>query len=368
MNGREAAEAAWRDWADRELAAADPDRRARAVEAALEVLDRGGDPAEAAAAARRSAGLLESPQAAAAEIQQLAAALPVLGRLEPRGALTAAGIEEARSQLSARRAAADATLRNSFAAAPAPAPVLAPAPPGPSLSELFSENSVLILGMTGAFLLVVATVLFELYGASQLGGSARFAAVALLTVAFGLAGWGCLRSTRLRVVGPVYLAVFALLAPLSCVAAYTFLELGRRGISIPTAVGLAGLSCALLYGLLSARMRAAPYAWLAMTALLAGWTGGADAVFGEPWAGPATATLVTVYALIAATAPRLGRTAHFRLPALTLLHTPWVPALLLAVPPLFDPVSIPHNQAITATLALIATGYLAHTLLQRRAG
>src|SRR6266851_4910465 len=106
MNGREAAEAAWKDWADRELAAADPDRRARAVEAAMEVLDRGGAQAVAAAAA------------------------PALGWLEPRGALTAAGIDEARSQLLARRAAADATLPTAFAAAPRPAPAIAPAPPG----------------------------------------------------------------------------------------------------------------------------------------------------------------------------------------------------------------------------------------------
>jgi len=368
MNGREAAEAAWRAWADRELAVADPEHRARAVAAAMEVLDRSGSQAEAAAAARESAGVPQSPQAAAAEAQQVSAALAALSRLEPRGPLTAAAIEEARSQLAARRAAAEATLRTAFAGVPPPAPAVAPAPPGPSLSELFSENSVLILGMTGAFLLVVATVLFELYGATQLGGSVRFAAVALLAAAFGVAGWGCLRSVRLRVVGQVYLAVFALLVPLTCVAAYTFLELGRQGISIATAIGFSGLSCALLYAALSARMRAAPYAWLAMAALLAGWTGGADAILGQPWAGPATAALVLVYAGIAAAALRLGRTAHFRLPALTLLHTPWVPALLLAVPPLFDRVTPAQNQAITAALGLVAAGYLAHALLQRRAG
>jgi hypothetical protein len=368
MNGREAAEAAWKAWADRELAAADPERRDRAVAEAMEVLDRGGSQAEAAAAARRAAGVHLSPQAAAAEAQQLAAALASLSWLEPRGSLTAAGIEEARSQLAARRAAADATLRSVFAAAPAPVPAAAAGPPGPSLSELFSENSVLILGMTGAFLLVVATVLFELYGATQLGGSVRFAAVGLLAAAFGLAGWGCLRSVRLRVVGHVYLAVFALLVPLTCVAAYTFLELGRQGISIPTAIGLSGLSCALLYSSLSARMRAAPYAWLALAALLAGWTGGADAIFGQPWAGPVTAALVPVCEGVVAAAPRRGRTAHFQLPAMTLLHTPWVPALLLAVPPLFDRVTPAQNQAITAALAVVAAGYLAHTWLQRRAG
>ncbi|HEX6349650.1 MAG TPA: hypothetical protein VF160_09700 [Candidatus Dormibacteraeota bacterium] len=320
---------AWAAWIERELPNAEADARARALAAARQALDRGGSPPDAALAAAVAA-------------------------LQPRGALTADGIAEVQAQLEAQRVAA-LTLRQAPPPLPAPPAPPRPAPaPGPSMRELFSENSVLILGMTGAFLLVVATVLFELYGAAQLGGWVRFGAVVGLAAAFGVASWFCLRSARLRVVGQVYLAVFALLAPLACVAAYTFLDLRRQGISIPTAIGLSGLACALLYAALSWRLRAAPYAWLAAAALLAGWAGAADAAFGQPSAGPATAVLLGAYALAAAAAPR-----RFRLPAKAFLHTPWIPALALTN---FD------SRAAVLTLLLVAAGYLAHTLLQRRAG
>lgn len=329
---------AWAAWVEWELPNADAEGKARALAAAREVLDRGGTPPDAALAA-------------------------ALAALEPRGPLTAEAITEARAQLEAQRVASAGRKRAAYAAAPAPPSPPAPAAARPSIGGLFSENSVLILGMTGAFLLVVATVLFELYGATQLGGSLRFGAVAALAATFGVAAWFCLGSVRLRMVGHVYLAVFALMVPLAFVAAYTFLDLGRQGISVPTAVGLTGLACAGLYSGLAARLRAAPYAWLAVVALLVGWTGAADALFGQPWAGPVTALLVTGYALAAVGAPRL-----FRTPALVSLHTPWVPALLLALPPFFGPVPTAVNEAFTATFAVVAGGYAAHALLQRRAG
>ena len=62
------------------------------------------------------------------------------------------------------------------AASAAPATPIAPAqpaqPPPPPFSfrDLFAEHSVLMLAALGAFLLVVATVLFELYGTTGLGG------------------------------------------------------------------------------------------------------------------------------------------------------------------------------------------------------
>ena len=67
-----------------------------------------------------------------------------------------------------------------------PAAVATPAPSRPpiSLRDLFAEHSVLILASLGAFLLVVATVLFELYGTTGLGGGVRLAAVVALDLIF----------------------------------------------------------------------------------------------------------------------------------------------------------------------------------------
>src|SRR5580704_18706197 len=114
------------------------------------------------------------------------------------------------------------------AGGPLPTPVaVPPAPTRPpiSLRDLFAEHSVLILASLGAFLLVVAKVLFELYGTVGLGGGVRLAAVVALDLIFAAAGYVALRRPDLRSVGQIYTALAAVLLPLVGVAAWTFLAL-----------------------------------------------------------------------------------------------------------------------------------------------
>src|SRR5260370_6136603 len=114
------------------------------------------------------------------------------------------------------------------AEAPPPAPAAAPvAPSRPpiSLRDLFAEHSVLILASLGAFLLVVATVLFELYGTTGFGGGVRLAAVVALDLIFAAAGYIALGRPDLRAVGQVYPALAPLLRPLAVLPARTFLGL-----------------------------------------------------------------------------------------------------------------------------------------------
>ncbi|HXI95198.1 MAG TPA: hypothetical protein VNG04_03670, partial [Candidatus Acidoferrum sp.] len=70
----------------------------------------------------------------------------------------------------AERAKAAPTPATAPFGAPVSVPAPAPSRPPISLRDLFAEHSVLILASLGAFLLVVATVLFELYGTTGLGG------------------------------------------------------------------------------------------------------------------------------------------------------------------------------------------------------
>src|SRR6266851_5063220 len=150
---------------------------------------------------------------------------------------------------------------------PAQAP---PAPPRPSFQEFLSEHSILIVSYTGAFLLFVATLLFELY-TIKLSGELRFAGVASLDAIFAVAGVACLRSKRLRLVGQTYVAIFALLAPLVFVAAYVFLDLRAKGISTDLAFTVAGAACCLLYVVLTLRLRLHAYGVLALLALRLAW-------------------------------------------------------------------------------------------------
>ena len=178
-------------------------------------------------------------------------------------------------------------------AAVAPQPA-APSRPPISLRDLFAEHSVLILAAVGAFLLVVATVLFELYGTVGLGGGVRLAAVGALDVIFAGAGYAAYMRPGLRAVGQIYIALAAVLLPLVGAAAWTFLELGARGITVDQAVSVTGAACAVVYGGLAMRLDLRAYGVMTGVAILASMFGISGWLGGDHWmaAGLALAPLL----------------------------------------------------------------------------
>ena len=137
----------------------------------------------------------------------------------------------------------------------------------PSLQAFLADRSILLVSYAGAFLLVVATLLFEIYGAGDFGGGARFGAVLALNLVFGVAGWWCRRQPRLRLVGATYVAIFALTAPLVFLAAYVFVVRDSLAISPDVGLAVAGGACAALYGALGVRLRSRSYSALALAGL-----------------------------------------------------------------------------------------------------
>jgi hypothetical protein len=181
----------------------------------------------------------------------------------------------------AQTAAAGQTVGASH---PAPAAVpAAPAHPPISLRDLFAEHSVLILASLGAFLLVVATVLFELYGTVGLGGGVRLAAVVALDIIFAAAGYVALRRPDLRSVGQIYTALAAVLLPLVGLAAWTFLELGSRGITVDQALAVTGAACAFVYGGLAISLGLRSYGLMSGVAIAVAAWGVSGAIGGEHW-------------------------------------------------------------------------------------
>jgi hypothetical protein len=164
-----------------------------------------------------------------------------------------------------------------------------------SLAEFLADRSILIVSYVGAFLLIVATLLFEIYGAESLGGFGRFSAVLALDLVFGGAAWVCLRTPKLRLVGTTYLAIAALLAPLVLIAAYVFLVLRDLGITIPMAQAAAGVSCTILYGILAVKLRSTGYAVLSMVSLLVGWTGALTTLQLDSWRGAGLVPLLVLF-------------------------------------------------------------------------
>ena len=191
-----------------------------------------------------------------------------------------------------------------------------------------------------------------------------------LDLVFGVAGWGCLRRPQLRLVGRTYVAIFALLAPLVFVAAYTFLVLERYGIPVALAQAVAGGSCALLYGLLAVRLGSSGYAALSLAALPVGWAGAATLLVPLGWRAAAVTPLVAGYSALAFRPARWG--APFVRPAGYLVHA--VAAVALAWLVVIDlrlataGRVVAQTWGVPAALAGLALGYAGYCWLGRRRG
>ncbi|MFI5282166.1 MAG: hypothetical protein ACHQ0J_03460 [Candidatus Dormibacterales bacterium] len=169
------------------------------------------------------------------------------------------------------------------AIAPPPAAPKAPSVRGPSLRDLFAEHSVVILASLGAFLLVVATVLFELYGTVGLGGEVRLGAVVALNLILAVAGYMASRQDRLRAVGRIYTGLAAALLPLVGIAAWTFLALGSRGVTVDQALAATAIACAIAYGFLGRQLDLRAYGEMSGLALLVAAWGLSGALAGDHW-------------------------------------------------------------------------------------
>ena len=361
----------WREWARSQLVP--DDRLEPAVDAALRVAAIGASSRAAAAAARLAGGrgLPDDRELLQAELDRAGVVAEELGGVAPAGWVTAQALTALTGLFRARREALAAELQPAVpaaavATAASPAATAAPAsrPPGPTLREFFGEHSILLLSYVGAFLLIVAAVLYEVYAIGQLSGGLRFAGVLAVDLVFGAAGWACLRSRRMRLVGNAYVAIFALLAPLVAVAAYVFLGLRQRGISVEVAQLLTGSALTVLYGVLCLRLRSHAYGYLALIALPVAWLGGVNAAGAGAWHGPVAALLVAVYAAAAAAARRLpGLGEPFARRAALFVHGAAVVAAAVGLAS-----ASPLSWASSATLAVAGSGYVLATLLRLAPG
>src|SRR5438094_1186035 len=264
-----------------------------------------------------------------------------ISRLQPAGDLTPAAIAALRTYYQARLDAAS----NVIAAARSMAQTAAPTLPSPasgggkdarpasgggkdarpasgggkdarpasgggqerSWREFFADRSILILSYVGAFLLIVATLLFELSAFTTVDSTARFAGVLILNLVFGLAGWLCFRLPAMRLVGRTYVAIAALMVPLTFIAAWVFLLLQQYGLSPDLAIAIAAASCALLYGVLAVNLESKGYALLSLIALGVAWGATLDVIDPGQWRGPLLTLLAGVYFVIAHRSNRYAR-------------------------------------------------------------
>lgn len=230
------------------------------------------------------------------------------------------------------------------ARAQAAEPVRAPAPAaavhhGPVFSwrAFIADQAIAVMAYLGGFLLLIATLTFEVGGWRALPDQAKLAGVTTVYLIFGLLGIGLRRVAILRTVSRVYLGVFALMTPLAALAVYLF-ALQAQGISQIGMVCLASAYAAIVYVALAARTRFVTYAYLGWAALLVAimaipaWAQAPE----EWWLTAMTLTALGLLAPRAQAARRPeGIVAWLSRPAMWLSAGASTLAALIAVPLLF---------------------------------
>lgn len=167
-------------------------------------------------------------------------------------------------------------------------------PPGPAFSwrNFIADQSIAILAYLGGFLLLVATLSFELGAGFQLDRTVKFSIIVTVYLLFGAIGLALLRMRDLKTVGNAYLGVFALMTPLVVLAGYLF-EFGQLGFPPAAMICLGSGYAAIVYLALAWRTNFISYAVLGWTAFLVGL------VAIVPWAHADTAWVLVAGSFVA---------------------------------------------------------------------
>ena len=218
-------------------------------------------------------------------------------------------------------------LRPAPAYAPAPAPTAAAAAPppvatGPAPSPIPSwlvEQAPNLLLYLGAFLVVMAALVFASTSRETISGAVQVALLTSITVAFLGVGWLCYRFPRVRVAGYTFVAVGALLVPLNFAAAYNFV-LKEEGIAGDVVWLWASVYSSLFYILLAVLGLGLLYGFMSQAALVSA-VAAAIAVADLPpeWAPPVFIGLALVLLPAAWYGPERIR-ATFGLPSMVFAH------------------------------------------------
>jgi hypothetical protein len=143
-----------------------------------------------------------------------------------------------------------------------------------SWSAFLADQAIAILAYLGGFLLLVATLTFEV-GAWQVSSDAilndrlKLITVGAVYVVFAVLGLWLRRLPHLRTVGGAYLGVFALMTPLVALAAYLNLLRGL-GVAVMGMLSISAFYATAVYLALAWRTRFATYAYIGWVSILVG--------------------------------------------------------------------------------------------------
>jgi hypothetical protein len=137
---------------------------------------------------------------------------------------------------------------------PAPAPPPPPRPPAPPRPELdwswLAEQQANLFLFVGAFLTVVAALIYVGYSGQAVSGALKMTLLAGYTLAFLAAGALCMRIERVEMAGRVFFAIGAVLVPLNFIAARRIFgegDLSAQSMWLSGSIVTAGFYTAVAY-------------------------------------------------------------------------------------------------------------------------
>ncbi len=186
--------------------------------------------------------------------------------------------EEYLRQYQAKRAPAAAAVPEGVTAGAMPFPVAGGVlPPAPSANAppaqpfswntFFAEQSITIFAYVGTFLLLVATIAFEVSPWTALTNGIKLGIVIGIYLLVGISAMLTGRADRLRVINRTYIAIFALMTPLVGLALYIY-ELRDLNLPVAGVVCITALYASAVYLLLTVRIKAPVYVFLGWGALV----------------------------------------------------------------------------------------------------
>ena len=132
-----------------------------------------------------------------------------------------------------------------------PPPPRAPAPPRPEFDwSWLAEQQANLFLFAGAFLTVVAALIYVGYSGEAVSGALKMTLLAAYTVAFLIAGALCLRIERVATAGRVFFGIGAILVPLNFVAARSIFgegDLSAQSMWLAGSIVTAGFYTAVAY-------------------------------------------------------------------------------------------------------------------------
>ncbi len=243
-----------------------------------------------------------------------------------------------------------------------------------SWSAFFTEQSIAIIAYIGAFLLLVATLTFEVGGWQALNDTARLMIVVVVYVLFGSAGFVLLPHAQHRTISQTYLSIFALMTPLLGLAIY---QDALRYTTFPVVGVISAVAwyTTVVYLALALRTHITVYGYMSAIVLIIA------AQYVLPWAGISEDWALFTLALsaIVLLIPEIvGTTHHLARPALVisliasviLVLVLFIEGLLLvdsALTPSAQSIGINQGAfTVTAIIAVVLSSTWAFTARRQR--